>query len=153
VTWLRICERGEKIISIEALIRIARAVKTPIRDFFNGVLNFVSIKQIPSTIVRYFTIVKCVVNIFLLYSLWVKRKAQAICVKALVLLKEERERRKLSKYFVAQESGLSPQMIGYVESGDRNPTLETVLRMAEAIGVNFEDVIKQARKEIGKSGK
>jgi transcriptional regulator with XRE-family HTH domain len=97
--------------------------------------------------------VKCVVNTFLLYSLWVKRKAQTICVKAIVLLKEERERRKLSKYFVAQESGLSPQMIGYVESGDRNPTLETVLRMAEAIGVNFEDVIKQARKEIGKSGK
>jgi transcriptional regulator with XRE-family HTH domain len=30
-------ERGEKIISIEALIRIARAVKTPVRDFFNGV--------------------------------------------------------------------------------------------------------------------
>lgn len=30
-------ERGEKIISIEALLRIAKAVKTPIRDFFNGV--------------------------------------------------------------------------------------------------------------------
>ena len=30
-------ERGEKIISIEALIRIAKAVKTPIRDFFNNV--------------------------------------------------------------------------------------------------------------------
>lgn len=96
---------------------------------------------------------KCVVNTFLLYSLWVKRKAQAICVKAIALLKEERERRKLSKYFVAQESGLSPQMIGYVESGDRNPTLETVLRMAEAMNVNFEDVIKRARREVSKSGK
>lgn len=30
-------ERGEKIISIEALLRIARAVKIPIRDFFLGV--------------------------------------------------------------------------------------------------------------------
>ena len=27
-------ERGEKIISIEALLRIAKAVKVPIRDFF-----------------------------------------------------------------------------------------------------------------------
>ncbi len=27
-------ERGEKIISIEALLRIAKAVKTPIREFF-----------------------------------------------------------------------------------------------------------------------
>lgn len=30
-------ERGEKIISIEALLRIAKAVKIPIRDFFQGV--------------------------------------------------------------------------------------------------------------------
>lgn len=30
-------ERGEKIISIEALLRIAKAVKTPIRDFFRGI--------------------------------------------------------------------------------------------------------------------
>jgi len=30
-------ERGEKIISIEALLRIARAVKIPIREFFRGV--------------------------------------------------------------------------------------------------------------------
>jgi transcriptional regulator with XRE-family HTH domain len=97
--------------------------------------------------------VKCAVNAFLLYSLCVKRQAQAICVKAIALLKVERERRKLSKYFVAQESGLSPQMIGYVESGDRNPTLETVLRIAEAMNVNFEDIIKRARRELLKPTK
>lgn len=96
---------------------------------------------------------KCVVNRFLLYSLPVNRKAQAICVKAISLLKAERERRKLSKYFVAQESGLSPQMVAYVETGERNPTLETVLRMAEAMGVEFEKIIKQARKEISKTAK
>ena len=78
------------------------------------------------------------------------RKAQAICVKAVALLKVERERRKLSKYYIAQESGLSPQMIGYVERGDRNPTLETVLRMAEAMGVKMENLISKARKEIQK---
>jgi transcriptional regulator with XRE-family HTH domain len=30
-------ERGEKIISIEALLRIARAVKVPVREFFRDV--------------------------------------------------------------------------------------------------------------------
>ena len=74
-------------------------------------------------------------------------------MKAISLLKVERERRKLSKYFIAQESGLSPQMVGYVERGDRNPTLETVLRMAEAMGVEFEKIIKQARSEVSKSSK
>ena len=71
-------------------------------------------------------------------------------MKAISLLKAERERRKLSKYFLAQESGLSPQMIAYVENGDRNPTLETALRMAEAMHVDLEDIIRQARREIGK---
>ena len=30
-------ERGEKIISIEALLRIAKAVKVPAQEFFRGV--------------------------------------------------------------------------------------------------------------------
>ena len=30
-------ERGEKIISIEALLRIANTVKTPIREFFRNI--------------------------------------------------------------------------------------------------------------------
>ena len=81
------------------------------------------------------------------------RNAQALCVKAIALLQKERERRKLSKYFIAQQSGLSPQMIAYVERGERNPTLETVLRMAEAMNVNFEDIIKRARRELPKSAK
>ena len=29
-------ERGEKIISIEALLRVAKTVKIPVRDFFRG---------------------------------------------------------------------------------------------------------------------
>jgi transcriptional regulator with XRE-family HTH domain len=83
----------------------------------------------------------------------VSRNAQKLCVKTISLLQKERERRKLSKYFIAQESGLSPQMVGYVEKGIRNPTLETVLRMAEAMNVEFEDIIKQARKELSKTSK
>jgi len=77
----------------------------------------------------------------------VDRNARTLCVKVISLLRQERERRKLSKYFVAQESGLSPQMIAYVENGDRNPTLETVLRIASALNVDLAEVIKQARKE------
>jgi transcriptional regulator with XRE-family HTH domain len=80
----------------------------------------------------------------------VNRKAQALCVKVLSLLQQERMRRKMSKYFVAQESGLSPQMIAYVERGMRNPTLETVLRMSEAMNVDLAKVIKRARKELSK---
>jgi len=83
----------------------------------------------------------------------VDKNARALCAKVISLLQQERERRKLSKYFVAQESGLSPQMIAYVENGERNPTLETVVRMAAALKVDLAEIIKRARKELSKSAK
>jgi len=59
----------------------------------------------------------------------------------------------LSKYFIAQESGLSPQMIAYVENGDRNPTLETASRMAQAMDVDLTKIIVKARRQLSKSAK
>jgi len=55
-------------------------------------------------------------------------KARQIeCQKIIQPLKEERERKGLSKYLVAQQSGLSQQAIGYMEKGNRIPSLETIL--------------------------
>ena len=81
------------------------------------------------------------------------KSCQAECQQIIRLLKEERERRGLSKYAVAQTSGLSQQAIGYMEEGQRIPSLETVLRVAKALGVDFAKIITQARKELSKSGK
>jgi transcriptional regulator with XRE-family HTH domain len=83
----------------------------------------------------------------------VDKNTRALCVKIISLLKRERERRKLSKYFIAQESGLSPQMIAYVENGDRNPTLETLLRMAQAMDVDLAKIIVKARKQLSRPAK
>lgn len=81
------------------------------------------------------------------------KNTRALCVKIISLLKRERERRKLSKYFIAQESGLSPQMVAYVENGERNPTLETLLRMAQAMDVDLAKIIVQARRQLSKPAK
>ncbi len=83
----------------------------------------------------------------------VNRESEAVCAKVVSLLQKELERRKLSKYFVAQESGLSPQMIAYVERGMRNPTLETVLSMCGAMKVDLAEIIKRAQKEVSKAAK
>lgn len=73
------------------------------------------------------------------------KSQRAICVEVIRLLKEERERKGLSKYTVATRSGVSQQMISYVERGMRNPTLELVLRIADAVDVKLETLIKKAR--------
>jgi len=79
------------------------------------------------------------------------KASQIECQKIIQLLKEERERKCLSKYFVAQQSGLSQQAIGYMEKGHRIPSLETVLRIAKAMNVDLAEIIKRARKELSKS--
>lgn len=74
------------------------------------------------------------------------KKHHAVCVEVVRLLREERERRGLSKYSLASRSGLSEQMIGYVERGLRNPSLETVVRIAAGLEIDLGDVIKRAHK-------
>lgn len=62
------------------------------------------------------------------------------------LLREERIRNGLSIYRVALKSGVSQQMIGYVERGMRSPTLETLLRIATALDVDLWKTLKKATK-------
>ncbi len=47
---------------------------------------------------------------------------------------------------VAERAGLSQQMVSYVERGMRNPTLDTLLRMAAAIEVDLPAIIRQAQR-------
>lgn len=62
------------------------------------------------------------------------------------MLRARREALGLSMNVVAQRSGLSQQMVSYVERGMRNPTLETLLRICDVLDTPLEDVIRRARK-------
>ena len=66
-----------------------------------------------------------------------------IAVEVPRLLRKERARRGLSIYRVAKMSGVSQQMISYVERGMRNPTLETLLRIANALDVDLWRLLKE----------
>ena len=67
-----------------------------------------------------------------------------VCVLIVDLLRKERVRQKLSRYAVAKRSGLSEQMLGYVERKLRRPSLETVVRMAAGLEVDLSTIIKSA---------
>lgn len=47
---------------------------------------------------------------------------------------------------LAQRSGLSQGMVSLVEHGLRNPSLDTLLRMTEALDIDLGDVLKNAKK-------
>ena len=75
---------------------------------------------------------------------------EAVRIEVIRLLREERLRRKLSNYAVAQNSGVSESMLSLVERGLRNPTMELMLRISDAIGVNLADVLKRAQTATSK---
>lgn len=57
-------------------------------------------------------------------------------------LKAERIRQQLSMTQLADKSGLSQQMVSYVERGMRSPTLDTLLRIAAVLDVDLWKMIK-----------
>lgn len=77
-------------------------------------------------------------------------KQRAICVEVIKLLRAERERRGISKYTLSAQCGLAQQTISYMERELRHPSFETILRIADGIGVNLEDFLKQARTNVSK---
>jgi transcriptional regulator with XRE-family HTH domain len=76
---------------------------------------------------------------------------EAVRNETVHLLRIERERRKLSKYAVAQRSGVSQSMLSLVERGLRNPTLELLLRIADGIGTDLPGLIKKAQRAQAKA--
>lgn len=57
---------------------------------------------------------------------------------------EERERQQLSRNRLSEMAGLSRQMITFVEREERNPSLETLFRITEALGIPLSKIVKEA---------
>jgi transcriptional regulator with XRE-family HTH domain len=71
---------------------------------------------------------------------------ESICSHIAGLLKEERERQKLSLNHISAKAGLNRQTVTFIEKEDRTPTIDTLLRLTEALGLDLEDVIRNARR-------
>ena len=78
------------------------------------------------------------------------KKRRIICSAVAHILHEERTARKMSLSAVAEKAGISYQMVGFVEKQERNPTLDTVLRICYAIGIDIIDVLRRASKATKK---
>jgi transcriptional regulator with XRE-family HTH domain len=97
--------------------------------------------------------VRYIVKAIWLYFAYVasNKSQQAVCSRVARILRQEREKRGLSMNLVAERAGLSQQMISYVEREMRNPTLETLLRIAAALEIDLAKVLQTAQKLEAKS--
>ena len=78
---------------------------------------------------------------------------EAVAANVVRILRDERKKRGLSMNQVAERSGLSQAMISLVEHDLRNPTLDTLLRIADALELDLAGVIKRASKVVSKPAK
>jgi transcriptional regulator with XRE-family HTH domain len=76
------------------------------------------------------------------------RLREAVALEVVRLLKEVREKQGLSMNAVAERSGLSQSMVSLVERDLRNPTLDVLLRIGDALGVEIGEIITRARRNI-----
>jgi transcriptional regulator with XRE-family HTH domain len=60
-------------------------------------------------------------------------------------------RRGLSMNRLAEMAGLSLTMVSYVERGMRNPTLDTLLRITDALEIDLGALITKAEKSAQKT--
>jgi XRE family transcriptional regulator, regulator of sulfur utilization len=63
-------------------------------------------------------------------------------------LRRLRERRKLTQQDLAERSGVPRPTLAHLESGEANPTLSVLVRVAEALGTSIEELIGRVEPAI-----
>jgi DNA-binding phage protein len=75
----------------------------------------------------------------------------AVAAAVAAQFRKERLRRRMSMNAVAEKGGISQQMVSYVERSIRNPTLDTMLRMASALDADLANLIAEALRQSRRS--
>ena len=75
---------------------------------------------------------------------------EAVIEKLIGLLREKRMQKKLSVNEVATRSGLSRAMVSRVEKGERLPTIDTLLRISEALEIDLARLLRKAVNSVRK---
>lgn len=70
------------------------------------------------------------------------RKRRDVYQKVATKIREFRGRRGLTQERLAFEAGLNRAYIGYIERGERKPSLETLAKIADALGVELYELFR-----------
>lgn len=62
----------------------------------------------------------------------IEEQEKYVCTR----LRQEREKRHLSQLDLSYEAGISQNMITYIETGKRTPTLSTLLKLCNAMKID-----------------
>lgn len=57
-------------------------------------------------------------------------------------LKKFREEKQMSQASLAKASGIAQSTVCYIENGDKNPSIKTAIKLANALGLDLDSLIK-----------
>lgn len=102
----------------------------------------------PETPCRYASILAYLVKQFFLYCFLVPndKLREAVSSHVARLLKEEREKQKVSLQGLARKAGLARQTITFIETEVQSPTFDTMLRIASALNLDLARLIERAQR-------
>lgn len=97
----------------------------------------------------------CAVKGFFRYTTSVSKDhfRDQVSAEIVRLLVAERKRQGISGNLLAEKTGLSQSLISTLETCPWNPTLDTLLRIGDALQVDVGRTISQARKAVLKNTK
>lgn len=75
-------------------------------------------------------------------------RRNAICAELVRLMGEERKRLRLSKNQVASMTGLNQSTVSRLENYHENPTMDSLLRVADALEINLGEVLTKAIQNV-----
>ena len=78
------------------------------------------------------------------------KEARKITDLAVQLLVEERQRLGYSQRKLATLSGISQSGLNFIERGERRPTMEIVLQIADALEIELWPVLQKAERTLRK---
>jgi transcriptional regulator with XRE-family HTH domain len=80
----------------------------------------------------------------------VTRSTKAFMEALVGVLRDERERSGLSQTELASKAGLSRPHVGYLETGERQPSVESLKRLALALGTTAAELVSRAEERAKK---
>lgn len=66
-------------------------------------------------------------------------------------IRRVRREQNVSQEELGYRAGLHRTYVGGIERGEKNPSYENLLRLAEALGVSVSDVLREAESGTGRS--
>ncbi len=76
-----------------------------------------------------------------------REDAEKLSQKTVQILKQKRIANGISKLEISKITGMSRTAITLIENKKNSPTLRSLFMLSSSLGINLEDIIKEAKKE------